>query len=679
MYYNVICINANFSRDMLSRKIEAPQKPNCEDKALIKKFLSSAARRVVLVLFDMLTFLCVNFGYLYLSNIAFFSTPVSNLEKYYLNSVVLFICIFMSRFVFRIYSYVWRYTNTMAYLKLVVFDLLGGATSAILVRFVLGEYYKNLYIGIWHAITVTSINVLAALSSRFVYRLLYKYFNSKNTDTQHPKREKSNIAIVGAGQLGAYLAGELTGSSKAQYSPKFFIDSDKTKINKFVAGLPVFSSRDSKELIEKYGVTTVVLAIGKADAKKMEQLWQYYSALGCKVKTFDAPFYTDSAETGKNRIIREFSIEDLLFRKPISVSERESLGYYSGKTVLVTGGGGSIGSEICRQIAKCQPKRLVIIDIYENNAYDIQQELNGKYGKDLDLCVEIGSVRDRERLDSLFAHYRPEIVFHAAAHKHVPLMEHSACEAIKNNVIGTYNTADMAEKYGAEKFILISTDKAVNPTNVMGASKRLCEMIVQCRVDSKTSFAAVRFGNVLGSNGSVIPLFKRQIAAGGPITITDKRIIRYFMTIPEASQLVMLAGTKAKKGELFVLDMGQPVRIYDLAMNMIKLMGYIPDEDIEIKEIGLRPGEKLYEELLMKNESVTKTDNDMIFIEKDTPYTREEVNEKLDILRAAVAESRSTVNSKLIKEAMKKVVPTFYDPEVINATASESEEMKTTA
>lgn len=349
--------------------------------------------------------------------------------------------------------------------------------------------------------------------------------------------------------------------------------------------------------------------------------------------------------------------------------------FYSGKTVLVTGGGGSIGSEICRQIAKLKPKKLIILDIYENNAYNIQQELIRKYGKALDLSVEIASVRDRARLDSIFAEYRPDIVFHAAAHKHVPLMEHSGCEAIKNNVLGTYNTADMAEKYGTAKFILISTDKAVNPTNIMGASKRMCEMIVQCRTDSKTAFAAVRFGNVLGSNGSVIPLFKSQIAAGGPVTVTDKRIIRYFMTIPEASQLVMEAGVKASRGELFVLDMGAPVKILDLAESMIRISGFTPYVDIDIKEIGLRPGEKLYEELLIKTENLSKTDNKLIFIEKDAPLSRDEVEGKIEILRRAVDESKNGISSEKIKAALKATVPTYRDPDEVNLEAEKSEEM----
>ncbi len=285
-------------------------------------------------------------------------------------------------------------------------------------------------------------------------------------------------------------------------------------------------------------------------------------------------------------------------------------------------------------------------------------------------------MRDRDRLECIFANYRPDIVFHAAAHKHVPLMEQSGCEAVKNNVFGTYNTADMAEKYNVEKFILISTDKAVNPTNIMGASKRLCEMIVQCRIESKTAFAAVRFGNVLGSNGSVIPLFKRQIAAGGPVTITDKRIIRYFMTIPEASQLVIQAGAMAKKGELFVLDMGKPVRIYDLARNMIKLSGFEPDVDIKIEEIGLRPGEKLYEELLMKTETLDKTENNMIFVEKDTPLTRNAVEQKLALLGKALEESKREIGSARVKTAIKEVVPTFHEPEETNRSAESSDEMK---
>ena len=404
----------------------------------------------------------------------------------------------------------------------------------------------------------------------------------------------------------------------------------------------------------------------------MNRIRDYYARTGCKVKIYDRPIshLSDDSEDA-HRMIREFRIEDLLFRHSLEINNQATRSFYENKVVMVTGGGGSIGSELCRQLAKCHPKKLIILDIYENNAYDIQQELIREYGEDLDLAVEIASVRDRVRLDCIFEYYRPEVVFHAAAHKHVPLMEHSNCEAIKNNVMGTYNVADMAEKHGTERFILVSTDKAVNPTNIMGASKRMCEMVIQCRTDSKTSFAAVRFGNVLGSNGSVIPLFRRQIEQGGPITLTDKRIIRYFMTIPEASQLVMQAGAMAKRGELFVLDMGRPVKILDLAENMIRLSGYTPYKDIDIVEIGLRPGEKLYEELLIANERMSKTENKMIFIEYDTPLSREEVEHKLDILRNALECAKDELESEVIRAAMKEAVPSFRDPEEVNSQKKE--------
>ena len=353
-------------------------------------------------------------------------------------------------------------------------------------------------------------------------------------------------------------------------------------------------------------------------------------------------------------------VEQLLFRDTVDVIDDTTRAFYKDKVVLITGGGGSIGSELARQVAKCTPKGLVIFDIYENNAYEIQQELKWKYGDGLNLSVEIGSVQDIARLDAVFAAYRPDIVFHAAAHKHVPLMEHSGSEAVKNNCFGTYNTANIAEKYDVQKFILISTDKAINPTSIMGASKRMCEMIVGCRTDSKTAFSAVRFGNVLASNGSVIPLFQKQIASGGPITVTDKAATRYFMTIPEAAGLVMRAGAQAVRGELFVLDMGKPVKIYDLAISMIKLAGLVPLVDIDITEIGLRPGEKLCEQLLTDTDKLTKTENNMIFIERDTTYTREEIEDKLNVLKNALKSSEGELSSAKIAEAMRHVIPTFH-------------------
>lgn len=632
-------------------------------------------RRAILLSIDILCFLVVNLTYYFLSGQAAFSTPVNNIWFYLCNSSLLLCSMLCVRFIFKVYNNIWRYTNTAAYAKLMTADIIGSAVAILISRFIILPFVPSFYLGIWLSITVASLTSLLTLFLRCLYRLLYKRLN---LEEQKNIKQKTHIAIIGAGQLGAHLANELLNSPNSQYHPVCFLDKDKLKSGKQIAGLPVYSAKDAKKAIEKYKISEVVVSIAKIGSEKTEELWNKYTSFGCKVKIYDSPFHEDIDNANRKRVVRDFSIEDLLFRNPLDINNQAEFDYYKNKTILVTGGGGSIGSEICRQIAKCSPKKLIIFDIYENNAYDIQQELIRKYGPSLDLDVEIGSVRDEERLECIFENHRPDIVFHAAAHKHVPLMERSSGEAIKNNVIGTYYTANMAEKYGVQKFILISTDKAVNPTNVMGASKRLCEMVVQCRNDSNTKFAAVRFGNVLGSNGSVIPLFKRQIASGGPITITDKRIIRYFMTIPEASQLVMLAGAKAEKGELFVLDMGQPVRIYDLAINMIRLMGYTPGKDIEIKEIGLRPGEKLYEELLMKNETLIETDNKMIFIEKDTPYTRAEVDDKLKILLNAVNSSAHEINSDTIKIAIKETVPTFVEPETVNKNADNSKEMKNT-
>ena len=641
----------------------------------IKKILlDGKARRFKLLMIDFTLLVCAAVVYLLFDGL---DRPVSlsYLKLYVLNIALLAVVSFVFRWIFKIYRNVWRYTHTRVYFTMCISDAI-ATMATIFVSFVLGKILGDFSVGFWSVATVAALYLLASLFLRFSYRLIYKFLNFQNGGDSG--EVKAPIAIIGAGQLGAHLVDELLSSPKAKYSPKCFIDTDRSKVDKHVCGLPVFNANDAEKAMKIYGFNEVVIAIAEMSGEKYQHLWERYSALGCKVKVYDSPVTEISPNKSlkKNRVIRDFSIEDLLFREPLDINNQSEFDYYNGKTVLVTGGGGSIGSELCRQLAKCNVGKLVIFDIYENNAYDIQQELVRKYGNVLDLVVEIGSVRDVDRLDCIFKNYKPQIVFHAAAHKHVPLMEQSGCEAIKNNVLGTYNTANMAEKYGAEKFILISTDKAVNPTNIMGASKRLCEMVIQCRADSKTNFAAVRFGNVLGSNGSVIPLFKRQIMEGGPITITDKRIIRYFMTIPEASQLVIQAGAKARRGELFVLDMGQPVRIYDLAVNMIKMMGFVPGEDIEIKEIGLRPGEKLYEELLMRSEDLEKTDNDMIFIERDTPLTREQMEEKIVLLREAVELAKDEIRSEKIREVIRNTVPTFVDPEVINCVAEQSAEMQ---
>ena len=587
---------------------------------------------------------------------------------YAANFAIFAVAIFASRLAFSSYSNIWRYANSTNYMKLVIADAVGGAVVTVLSLFSFAEGFS---LDAWHTVALAAMADVATLISRFCYQMLYKYRN--NTEQDREGNNKIGVAIVGAGQVGALLAEELAYGGKSRYKPICFIDTDSGKIGSKVAGLPVLA--EGEEIIEKIKtlpVQEILIALPKLDNDSAVRILEFYAKTGCKVKLYDYPV----SQRGSRRVIRDVKIEDLLFRDSLQVMNRATKDFYSDRVVLVTGGGGSIGSELCRQIAACGPKKLVIFDIYENNAYDIQQELNRKYKGALNLSVEIGSVRDRARLNAVFAHYRPEIVLHAAAHKHVPLMEHSNCEAIKNNVLGTYNTADMAEKYGVKKFILISTDKAVNPTNVMGASKRLCEMVVQCRTDSETAFAAVRFGNVLGSNGSVIPLFRRQIEEGGPITLTDKRIIRYFMTIPEASGLVMQAGAMAHRGDLFVLDMGKPVRILDLAENMIKLSGLVPYKDIDIIETGLRPGEKLYEELLIKTENLSKTDNDMIFIEHDAPPTREEMEQKLDMLRRVVLESEDEIEAQAVREAMKRAVPTFREPEEVNRTAESCSEMK---
>ena len=628
--------------------------------------LRGSYRKYILLLFDALCFCIVDavFYILSVNGNQSNSAAVSNLPIFLKNSAIMLLSVLLFRTFFRIYRMVWRYTSTRSYFNLILADTLGGIFALVVMLF------STSYRGIWHCAVVVSMTAHACLTARLCYRLWYKRKNKLSSVPQ----ARRNTAIVGAGQLGTYLANDLRTNAHSHFDPVCFIDRDKNKVGNTVVGIPVYAENKAYDYIQKLGITDVIIAISEADSVKMQQLYHIYRDMGCQVRVLDT-LVQDGENINLGTNIREFSIEDLLFRKPIHINNKKVLDYYSGTTVMVTGGGGSIGSELCRQIARCNPRHLIILDSYENNAYDIQQELIRTYGNKLKLSVEIASVRDEAHLDYIFRKYRPEIVFHAAAHKHVPLMENAGYEAVKNNVFGTYNTANMAEKYGARKFILISTDKAVNPTNVMGATKRLCEMVIQCRGDSQTSFGAVRFGNVLGSNGSVIPLFKKQIAEGGPVTITDKRIVRYFMTIQEASQLVIQAGAMAKRGELFVLDMGKPIKIYDLAENMIKLCGLVPGKDIPIVEIGLRPGEKLYEELLIRAEEMDKTENDMIFIERDAPLSRQAMDEILrDLQDAATAWDQG--NGTPSRQILKRAVPSFYEPEVLNRTAEKAREMQ---
>jgi len=628
-------------------------------------------RRLLLMAIDLFIYAAVYVLMVFV--MAFVDNEMFNYVRplgYFGNAAIIYFSILCARIFAGVYSNVWRYANSRLFLSLVAADAIGGFIGVLATHFI--PYVR---IGAWRGCALVAMVNVMTLASRFVYQYRHRIGNSAHNKTAEGQIP---VAIVGAGQIGSLLAEELIFDKTSKYKPVCFVDKDANKVGANLLGLRVLSSDEGViEKLKSYGIKEILIAISDLGEDRIKAFYEFYAKTGCKVKIYDFPIKDDgSDDTTSKRVIREVRIEDLLFRDTLKVVDEATTSFYRGKTVLVTGGGGSIGSELSRQIAKCSPARLIIVDIYENNAYDIQQELTRKYKDKLNLSVEIASVRDRARLDAIFAYYRPEVVFHAAAHKHVPLMEHSNAEAIKNNVLGTYNTADMAEKYGVKKFILISTDKAVNPTNVMGASKRLCEMVVQCRQDSQTVFSAVRFGNVLGSNGSVIPLFKRQIEAGGPVTITDKRIIRYFMTIPEASGLVMQAGAMAKCGELFVLDMGKPVKIIDLARNMIKLSGLNPYIDIDIVETGLRPGEKLYEELLIKTEKLDKTDNDLIFIERDTPLTRGEIDEKLNMLRHVVEEHEHEIASPSVIQAMKEAVPTFHSPEEVNSTANSSPEMK---
>ena len=590
-----------------------------------------------------------------------------------------------------VYRQIWRYGNIYAYMHLLLADFLGGivffAGSRIL-SFFFPEIGKAFFAS---TLITVCVDLLVAVAVRMVYHRCYLeirkttglgaflqrmiYAMTKvdlHTDIAEGNIPKTNVAIVGAGRVGVSLAEELRDNARSRYEPHFFIETDERKIGRVVCDLPVLSEKKmTPEIIAKYGIEEIIFAISDLPQEQWLELFEQYKQFGCRIKKYD--YSTLESADGGRRTIRDFNIEELLFRKVTSFSDRETLDYYFGKTILVTGGGGSIGSELCRQVAGMRPKRLVLVDVYENGAYDIQQELRIAYGEELPLSLEILSVCDRAALETVFRTYQPEIVIHAAAHKHVPLMEHNCCEAIKNNVFGTLNVVELSEKYRAERFIMVSTDKAVNPTNVMGATKRMCEMIAlsHAKHSEYTKFSATRFGNVLGSAGSVIPLFKKQIQNGGPITITDRRIVRYFMTIPEASHLVLASGVMAKNGELFVLDMGRPVKILEMAENMIRLSGFQPYRDIDIVETGLRPGEKLYEELLIRSEKLGQTSNEQIFIEQDEPISPEELSDRLELLRHAIL----TQNDDAARDALKQCVPTFSSPQVVNANAEKAAEM----
>ncbi|BBF44250.1 UDP-N-acetylglucosamine 4,6-dehydratase [Lachnospiraceae bacterium KM106-2] len=545
-------------------------------------------------------------------------------------------------FLFRMYNSLWRYASIDE-----VVNILYACTLAEAIQF-FGIKMANLtmsttYFGIDFMLMITLVT-----ASRFCYRFLRLYSSKAHAEN------KRKIMIIGAGEAANAIIKEITISSYLDGVVVCAIDDNKDKINSYIQGVKIVGDRSSiVHCVREYQVTDIIIAMPSVGRRDIKEILDICKDTGCQMKILPGMYQLINEEVSVSRL-RRVEIEDLLGREPIQLNVGNIMTYISDKVVLVTGGGGSIGSELCRQIVKYAPKQLVIFDIYENNAYDIQQELKHDY-PNVDVRVIIGSVRNTERVNKLFETYRPDIVYHAAAHKHVPLMEDSPNEAIKNNVFGTYKTAIAASKYGAKRFVLISTDKAVNPTNVMGASKRMCEMIIQAfNRNSDTEFVAVRFGNVLGSNGSVIPLFRKQIEAGGPVTVTHPDIIRYFMTIPEAVSLVLEAGALARGGEIFILDMGEPVKILDLAKNLIRLSGYTIGRDIQIQFTGLRPGEKLFEEMLMDEEGLKETNNKMIHIGKPIEFNEELFFEKLDDLYKSVYSECDNV-----RELIKEMVPTY--------------------
>ena len=642
-------------------------KQNKMHRSLFKKV------RLMLIIYDVLIYALVVFFALFLYR----RHNLTDLQILYHFLLGVSLCV-ISRLLWRVYSQIWRYGGVQSYIRLMFADTCTFIVYYLIQRFV--PIFGNV---VFPAISLIVIgNTMICLAVRMMYRYLYKRLN-RNTkfgkfvvkvinlfgrsDWSMDKGDPVNkikIAIIGAGGVGIGLAEELLNNPNSAYTPAAFVDIDKDKLGRQIYGKDVLEDKETTpEILIEYGVQEVVLALpSSVKVEERKVLFDRYKSAGFKVKSYDYPSM-QSTQKGK-RALREFDIEELLFRKEQEVITEVTVNYYKNKVILITGGGGSIGSEIARQLAKMEPRQLILLDIYENGVYDIQQELKMQYGDALDLKIEICSITNKMALEKVYKAYKPNIVIMAAAHKHVPLMEHNVIEAIDNNIFGTLYTVELAEKYKVDRVHMVSTDKAVNPTNVMGATKRMCEMIcmTHASLNGHTTFSATRFGNVLGSAGSVIPLFKKQIQNGGPVTLTDKRIIRYFMTIPEASQLVLHSAAIAKNGELMVLDMGQPVKIYDLAIEIIKMAGFEPDKDIQILETGLRPGEKLYEELLVKDERLTKTDNEKIFIEKDEPVSLDELNEKLHTLYNAINLRSNTI----AKAALHETVPTFVEPNQIN-------------
>ncbi len=621
------------------------------NKVLQKYFPQNKRVRMLILMGIDILMICIS---AFLGLFVRFDMNISKIPGEYFNAVrnslpffiVITLIIF---FLFRMYSIMWSVAGIREVMYIVgacgLISLIQIAGMSMLQYQVPRSYFL--------------ISFVALSGGEILVRLSYRIFLT--IFVNRADKEKRRIMIVGAGSSGSIIMRELMSSQWVQGCAVCFVDDDRNKVGKFLNGVPIAGSREEiPYLVEKYQVDEIYIAMPSASAKEKKDIIEICRKTACSLKILPGIYQLLNGEVSISKL-REVEIEDLLGREPIHVNPNEILGYVKEKVILVTGGGGTIGSELCRQIATHQPKQLIVLDVYENNAYDLQMELQRSH-PELNLEVLIGSVRNTHRIESIFEQYRPNIVYHAAAHKHVPLMETSPNEAIKNNVFGTYKTATAAGKYGTERFVLISTDKAVNPTNIMGASKRMCEMVAQMMNRRYTTdFVAVRFGNVLGSNGSVIPLFKKQIAVGGPVTVTHPNIIRYFMTIPEAVSLVLQAGAYAKGGEIFILDMGEPVRILDMAKNLIRLSGYEPGVDIAIEFTGLRPGEKLYEEILMGEEGLQNTPNKLIHIGKPIEFDDDEFDNQLKHLNII---ANMDLDKTSIKNEVKKIIPTYHPDEM---------------
>ena len=645
------------SHDFLGVR-QTPNRENDRENIMTRFTKESVLKRLVQLLLDALLIISAGgIALLARFDFSFKAIPSQFIEtwwKYMPLQLVLTIAIF---WLCHMYHYIWRNVSArdVGYMVLSVvaaYVVYFGLTRLMGVGLPRSVHFIELMMGL-----------ILLVGSRCALRF-WETFRSLLRRTGN--EAQSRVMLIGAGEAGRMLTREMLTSAHMKAKVCCVIDDNKSKWGRFLEGVPIVGGRDAILYnARKYDITDIIFAIPAASAKQRKEILEICRDSGCRVKTVPGLYQVVNGDV-KLGDVKDVQVEDLLGRESVKLNLGALNDFLGGKTVLVTGGGGSIGSELCRQIARYAPKKLIIVDMYENNAYDIQQELKRTYGDALNLQVIIASVRDKERIYQIFRDQQPDIVFHAAAHKHVPLMEDSPSEAVKNNIFGTYHVVRAAEKFGVKKFVMISTDKAVNPTNIMGASKRFCEMILQSRVESTTEFCAVRFGNVLGSNGSVIPLFKKQIEEGGPVTITDKRIIRYFMTIPEAAQLVLEAGAMAKQSQIFVLDMGEPVKILDLAENLIRLSGLEPYRDIDIVEVGLRPGEKLYEELLMKSETLSKTENDKIFVEQQQKIDADEIMRGLVSLDQAVGAGNSDDE---LCQLMHELVPTYHTPEEVNACA----------